>query len=251
MPADQYISQVIARYNVNTAAGTPIYTAVLAVVPLLDAWAGGQKNEIFLSGSLAKNTAISGTDVDIFISLKSDTSDTLRELYNKLFARMQNHGYTPKRQNVSIGITHAGVEIDLVPGKKHLYNDDHWLYVSRSGSDRTQTNVKTHHNIVSSSGRTSEIKALKIWAINHNLDFGSLFLELVVIKALSGRYGTLSSNVWTVLQFLANNFQTTTIIDPANSANIISNDYTIQEKRVISNQASISLRQSDWGYILW
>ena len=38
------------------------------------------------------------------------------------------------------------------------------------------------------------------------LDFPFLYLELTVINALAGAYGTLSGNVWTVFQYLADRF---------------------------------------------
>jgi tRNA nucleotidyltransferase (CCA-adding enzyme) len=49
-------------------------------------WAGDWLANIGLSGSYAKGTAVLGeSDVDLFISLKSDTPFNLEEIYDSLF----------------------------------------------------------------------------------------------------------------------------------------------------------------------
>lgn len=254
MSPDAYIFTILRRYDVDSSSFSPIHPAVNAVVPILRGWGGDWVNNIFYSGSHAKGTAIQGgADVDLFISLHPDTPETLRDVYNKLYKRMQDSGYSPKMQNVSIGITHNGVEMDLVPGIKYAGNtNDHWLYVSKSGRERTKTNVDQHINIIKNSGRIDEIRAIKIWAQNHGLDFGSIYLELAVMDALSGYgFNNLSSNVRTVFQYFAEAFPSAILIDPANTNNIISNELTVDEKRAVANQARQSMSAPYWEQILW
>src|ERR1700676_2272057 len=76
-----------------------------------------------------KGTAnMSGTDIDLFISLSEQTTETLKEIYDKLFNTMKANGYTPTRQNVSINVRTNGYAVDLVPGKRqNSYGDDHSL----------------------------------------------------------------------------------------------------------------------------
>ncbi len=254
MTPDDYILTILRKYDVDTGPLSPIHPAVNAVVPILRGWGGSWINNIFYSGSHAKGTAIlGGADVDLFISLLPGTPETLQDLYNKLYRHMRDNGYTPKPQNVSIGITHNGVEMDLVPGIKYAGNtNDHWLYVSKSGRERTKTNVDHHISIIQNSGRINEIRAIKIWAQNHNLDFGSIYLELAVLDALSGHsFNNLSSNVRSVFQYFVDDFPDAVLIDPANSNNIISSELTMNEKRTVANQARQSLNAPYWGQILW
>jgi len=254
MVANDYILSILSKYVIDTSNGSPVVTAAQAVYPILANWAGTQLEEVKFSGSHAKGTGVAGkTDTDLFISLKSNTTDTLKDIYYSLNNRMLEKGYNTKLQNVSIRITHNGIEIDLVPGVKHSNNSDyHWLYVKKSGRERTQTNIDRHINIVASSGRVNEIRALKIWAYNHGLDFPSIYLELTVIEALSGRRNdNLADNVWYALEYLRDKFVNSTTIDPSNSANIISNDLTVAEKRIITNQARISKTQLYWKDVLW
>ncbi len=254
MSPDAYIINVLRRYDVDTGPLSPIHPAVNAVVPILTGWAGNWLIDIFYSGSHAKGTAIQGgADVDLFISLHPDTPETLQDVYNKLYRHVRDSGYTPKPQNVSIGIVHSGVKMDLVPGIKYSGNtNDHWLYVSKSGRERTKTNVEQHINIIQNSGRIDEIRAIKIWTQNHNLDFGSIYLELAVLDALSGHnFNNLSSNVRSVFQYFSDELQNAVLIDPANTNNIISNELTFAEKKAISNQAKQSLIAPYWENILW
>jgi hypothetical protein len=79
------------------------------LAPLIQGWAGNRLLSITPSGSFAKGTAIrSGTDLDLFISLPEGTTETLKELYEKLFSWMGTKGYTPKRQNVSVSVRVSG-----------------------------------------------------------------------------------------------------------------------------------------------
>lgn len=254
MSAYQYIINTLSKYDVDTSNGSSVVTAAQAVYPILANWAGNQLTEVKFSGSHAKGTGVAGkTDTDLFISLKPDTTNTLKEIYYSLNDRMIAKGYTTKLQNVSIRVRHNGVEIDLVPGVQHSNSSNyHWLYVKKSGRERTQTNIAKHIDVVVNSGRVNEIRAIKIWAYNHNLDFPSIYLELAVIEALSGRRnGFLADNVWYALEFLRDNFMNLSIIDPSNSANIISNDLTNEEKRKIANQARVSRSQRVWQDVLW
>ena len=57
------------------------------------------------------------SDVDIFISLKSETLGALKDLYNQLYRFSTEQGWSPHQQNVSIGITVNGTQGDLAPGK--------------------------------------------------------------------------------------------------------------------------------------
>ena len=64
-----------------------------------------QESPLKLSLNGAPGTAVlSGTDIDLFLSLSESTSETLKEVYNKLFECLTSAGYSPKRQNVSPNI---------------------------------------------------------------------------------------------------------------------------------------------------
>lgn len=102
MNADQYLFTILQRETV----GTSMPQAVLnALRPIIVPWANQYLAGIAPSGSFAKGTAIkSGTDIDLFISLKPETRETLKEIYHSLHRRMQEAGLSPNMQNVSINV---------------------------------------------------------------------------------------------------------------------------------------------------
>ena len=250
MTGDQYVAATLQKYAVNVAAAKG---AAEAVTPAIRTWAGTQLADLAYSGSFAKGTGNNlSTDVDLFISLKADTRQTLKEIYESLFSQAQQQGWSPVRQNVSIGISRSGMKLDLVPGKIYTgYQNYHSLY-RRKTESWTQTNVKLHINTVSKSGRVNEIRAVKIWRNLHNLDFPSFFLELVVLEALKGKStANLAENVLSALRYIGNSLPTVRILDPANTNNLISDDMTQALKNAVAAQAQASAGKQYWKDIIW
>jgi len=164
MTPDQYVDSVLARYAIPRGPASPAERLGATVAGPVRAWAGQQLNALEYSGSYAKQTGVRGiSDVDVFISLKSDTTGTLKEIYESLEALATNNGWSPRRQNVSVGVNINGTRGDLVPGKVQPgYQNYHSLYLRKRNS-WTQTNVALHVDTVQSSGRLKEIRAVKIW----------------------------------------------------------------------------------------
>src|SRR5262245_26388717 len=190
MTPDQYLRTVLARHAVDVGPSSPVLQMRAAFMPLLQTWAGAQLLSVDPSGSFAKGTAVrTGTDLDLFISLKSTTTDTLQHIHNSLMTALRRAGLTPKPQTVSIGVRSANnvYDVDLVPARKWAdLTGDHSLYHRKSGSHR-KTNVARHIQVVRNSGRLEEIKILKLWRNQHRLEFPSFYLELTTIAALAGR----------------------------------------------------------------
>jgi len=251
---DEYVRNIIYKYKVPTEVD-PL-TQIFVVDPLIDiikTWAGDCLNIIQISGSRAKGTAINiCSDLDLFISLKSTTSNTLKEIYDSLYDYVSNNGIPCRKQNVSIGINYTDHKIDLVPGKKHTGNTNyHSLYRSKKGT-WTQTNINEHINKVRNSGILEEIILIKVWRKLHNLDFPSIYLELVVLEALAYKNKNQpATNFLSVLDYLAESFVDKTIMDPANTNNVISDDLYKYEKEIIAKKAKECRSQQYWESIIW
>ena len=253
MTPDQYVESILAKYEVPRGPSSPAERLGAAVAGPIRTWAGQQLNALEYSGSYAKETGVRGiSDVDIFISLKSDTTNTLKELYKSLYDLALRQMWSPRTQNVSVGVTVNGTRGDLVPGKVQAgYETYHSLYLRKKDS-WTQTNVALHVDTVRKSGRVREIRALKIWRYLRSLDFPSLYLELFAIEALSGRaYSSLADNVLYALRIMSTALVSARIEDPANTNNVLSDDLTKQEKERISGLAAQSAREQSWGKIIW
>jgi tRNA nucleotidyltransferase (CCA-adding enzyme) len=118
MTADSCLQTILAREAVDTSLTSPVRGVQAALQPMLNEWAGSQLRSVQPSGSFAKGTANpSGTDIDLFASLKSNTTNALKELYTRLFNKLKEKGYTPKQQNVSINVRVGAYDVDVVPAK--------------------------------------------------------------------------------------------------------------------------------------
>lgn len=251
MSADTYLTNILAREQVNTSPTSPVRAVQTTLAPLLQRWGGAALRSVTPSGSFAKGTAnVSGTDIDLFVSLSETTNNTLSEIYESLFKALTAGGYTPRRQNVSLNIRVGGQDVDLVPAKRQAaHGSDHSLYRRKAGA-WTKTNVDRHVALVAGSGRQSVIRVLKLWRNQKGLDFPSFYLELTAINALSGVNGTLSGNILTVFQYLQSRFANARVVDPANSNNIISDDLTATEKQAIIAAAGRALGARTWEQIV-
>ncbi len=254
----EYVNQVLNRYNTFSATFLPQTPVYQLMFQLINYWVTmhNLQGYLYVSGSNAKGTAIAGeADVDLFVSLHPNALNarTLADIYNSLAQFLRQRGYSVRRQNVSVRINHGGVEVDIVPGVKFGGNtNDHWLHVTKSGRDRIKTNIDVHITRVANSGRIPEIRLTKIWRRNKGLDFPSIYLEECVINCLSGyRFGNTDANFLRVLEYLSTNFVNARIVDPANTANVISDDLTLHEKQLISSTANFSRFQPNWGTIVW
>lgn len=252
MSGDEYLRGLLSREFVDSGLLSPVRGVQAVLEPMLRAWGNRYIEAIKPSGSFAKGTAIrSGTDIDLFISLSSATPETLQQIYDSLLQAVRNGGYTPKPQNVSIGLRVSGYDVDLVPAKRQNYIDqDHSLWRRRAGT-WTKTNVDKHIQTVAWSGCTDEIRVLKLWRNQKQLDFPSFYLELSVMRALQENPGgSLSSNVWNALAYLKDSLPTARIVDPANTNNVVSDDLSDAERRHISGVAATARTAKYWSEIV-
>jgi predicted nucleotidyltransferase len=232
------------------------YAEAYIVDPLkedIKKWAGICLQGISYSGSYAKGTALDSTsDLDLFISLKSSTNNTLKEIYDSLASFLEEHDYTIRRQNVSIRVTKSGYDIDLVPAKNDTGNTNFHKLYSKKKDSWIKTNVKRHIDIIKNSNRVNEITALKVWRNNHNLSFPSLMIELMTVEGLKYKaIGDLENNVWFMLEYIENNIESKRIVDPSNTNNVISDSMSKVEKARIKKIAKECRSKSYWGCILW
>ena len=255
-----YLYQILQKYSARDLTSHSI--ALSQLRNILQTWASSCYLGLVNSGSRAKGTAISiASDVDFLVSLTSNCNENsggLKSIYESLFTKLSTTYSNVRKQNVSVRINLNSLEVDVTPARKQTGNtNDHWLYVSKLDT-RKQTNIQKHINDVSQSGRTNEIKVLKIWRELHHLDFPSIYLEYLLINNIllnkSKDVNSLGDNVWHVLNELAKsagNPLSARIIDPANSANILSDLLTVAEKNLIVSKAKASIQQENWNQIVW
>jgi tRNA nucleotidyltransferase (CCA-adding enzyme) len=140
MTADDYLQRILAREAVDTGPFSSVRSVQSTLQPLLSCWGGSYLVSVSPSGSFAKGTANkSGTDIDLFLSLSAQCTNTLKEIYERLYTQMQNNGYSPRLQNVSIRVRVNSYDVDLVPGKQqNLFSLDHSLWRRKAEPGRKQ-----------------------------------------------------------------------------------------------------------------
>ena len=251
MTPKEYIRKIIdEKKSPNLSYYDPRLTDIKKVIRK---WADTRLSQIKLSGSCVKKTAIQGkSDCDLFISLKSDTKETLKELYYSLNDAVKAEGYTTREQNVSIGIQANGLKIDLVPAKIQAGKRNfHSLYLRRRDS-WLKTNIDIHINKILASGRQEEIMALKIWRELNALKFPSVYLEMVILEALKNKNKNQpAKNFLSILEYLSSSFLDKKIDDPSNTNNCISDMIFKYQKEEIVRKAKASLEHGDWENIIW
>ena len=234
----------------------PCLYALIRIRLLLRHWKYYKHVEsVRLAGSHAKGTDLRDSDVDIFIGLAPETPASLKEIQRSLAEHFIPYGSSLR--NVSVRVTFDGMTIDLVPARGNILwqaRFDTWL----------KTDIDKQIRYVRSSGLIDEILALKIWRRRHALRFPSFLMELATIHALSRARGDcppisknqlctnrssapksagcpleISQSFPALLHFLATDFPTTRLLDPANSNNVVSDLLTEVEKLRISRTAGM------------
>lgn len=252
MTADRYLKSILQREAVDTSSASPVINVQDVIEPIIIRWAGNRLVGVNPSGSFAKGTANdSGTDIDLFVSLSSNTSETLKYIYNSLCNVLQNEGYSPRKQNVSLGIRVGMYDVDIIPAKRQdQYSNDHSLY-RRKADTWTKTNITNHISLVRKSNRIDEIRIIKLWRNQKGIDFPSFYLELATIQALYyAPYNDLASNVLKVFSYLESSFISDRFIDPANSNNVISDDLSLAEKSLVAIEAQKASLAKYWSDIV-
>ena len=179
---------------------------------------------ITLAGSHAKGTALRDSDIDLFLRFSPGTPGPISAIQTSLADHF--HGQI---RNVSVRIMLEGRFIDLVPARNNI------LWQARFNT-WLKTDIPLQIRYVRDSGLIDEILALKIWRRRHALRFPSFLMELAVIHALIPNR-PIEEQFTSLLRFLATDFPTTRLLDPANSNNVVSDLLTDVEKLHISRKA--------------
>lgn len=259
MESNMYLQTILTKYAPRSLGSHLLQITLLKND--LKQWAGSCYLNILDSGSRAKGTAISiASDVDYLVSLSSGCNENnggLKSIYDSLHNFLKTKYNPVRKQNVSFRINLGGLEVDITPARKQSGNtNDHWLHLSKLNTWR-QTNIQKHITDVSSSGRTNEIKILKIWRELNGLDFPSIYLEYLTINILSGKSkdsASLADNVWHVINELKKDVGNPLfgrIVDPANTGNILSDLLTTTEKNAIIAKAKIAGQAKNWNEIVY
>jgi hypothetical protein len=174
-----------------------------------------------------------------------------RELYQSVEARLRAAGHAVLRHNVALRLQYTpGWRVDVVPGRAH---DDTFEYADLWASERgapRQTSLKRHVELARSGDR-DVVRLLKLWRVRHGVPIGSFVLELAVARALRGVAGMpLETRFRRVLDLLCR-FEEIRLVDPANSANVVTDDIEWPRKRAVAELAARAAGEASWERVIW
>jgi len=250
MTAHQYLQSVLKSQTLEEWEINPLREKRQEIETDMRSCFGSFIKNFYYSGSIAKRTAIRlSYDLDLCIYFRRDSFPSLYDMYYQVYEALDER-YRVKEQKVSIALENH--DIDVVPARKidddteyaNLYRTDTGTYI--------QTSIPVHIRTISESGLRNIIKLMKIWKERHDLHFKSFVLELLVIRASSGKslYGY-DNKVLEVLRYIKDNIKTVSLIDPANSNNIVSDLILVKDKEAFRRQARESLSKQYWSDIIW
>ena len=210
--------------------------------------------------------------------------ETLSEMFEDVYKYLKNE-YTKddddiskehvRKQKVSIGmkfdIDGEEFDMDVVPGRERPNNNDYndnntdlSLYINPSKRSkkedddektRIKTNIKTHVGLLNGANRTHErrvTKLLKVWKTERKNQNGgklikSFMMELYTKEAFdnSDEVSGLWEQVKLVMNYIIDNIETTNLVDPANSSNIISDSMSDTAKTQTKRDMKNTIKEVD------
>lgn len=205
----------------------------------------GAAATIKYGGSKAKGTMIQESyDLDIVCYLNSDTADTLEQIYDRAYNKLET-AYLVEKKKSAIRVLRQkssdddiNYHVDVVPGRFVEGNKgDCYLHQTEGDKTRLKTNIKKHIEFVQESGQVDLIKLAKLWKTRRQLDFKTFVLEVFVVeKVVKGK--SLKDRFNDLLEKLVKEIETCQLVDPANGANVISTIISASDKASIKAAAT-------------
>jgi hypothetical protein len=249
MTADEYLKKVLEKHRVIVGPLSLAEKAAREIAFLFERDFDPAPVATEISGSYAKGTAVRhNTDIDLLLSFTSSLKEPVAQLSFRVSQFLNGNRIPCSRKGVAWCIHWGLVSVDIVPARRQdAHSQDLTLHHWRVGG-WTKTNITKQISFVKNSGRLDEIKLMKIWRNQKQLELPSVCLELAVIEALKGKHrGELVNNFIAVLQYLAENARTMRLVDPGNPSNVVTDSLGWQKRNsisVVANQALVSAQLS-------
>jgi predicted nucleotidyltransferase len=200
----------------------------------------------YIGGSNNRGTAIASSDIDIYLKFRKSagTIEEIRFMVEDFFNdELRDSRLKEVRlQNCSIGLFFEVFKkkycIDVVPLREieNCHGDTYLYLQGNSFFDRPsikKTNSKKQGRIlIFSKAEVSIVKLLKGWKKLNGIKLPTIYLELLLRKIFNEYIfpKALLERVLFAVECIGKKIESATIIDPANTNNIISNLLTANEK---------------------
>ena len=250
--ASEYLRDILHREAVERGPASALARIDGKIAALCQAWGSRHIMDVTPGGGFEKSMANrSGISLDYVVWIHAQSERRIPEVYESMFLAFQRLGLAPIRRDVTLALNVGNVVVDLLPAKRlSMISDIHEIYSARRAAAIT-TNLHQHVLDSHDAGRQEEVRILKLWRDQNGLDFPSYYLELATQAALRRRpVGALADNVWHVLGFFERLLVPRALLDPANAANIVSDELTAAQKRSIALAAEAARSGRPWSEIV-
>ena len=250
--ASEYLREILARETVDRSPGSPLTYIDGKIAALCSAWGSRHIVDVSPGGGFEKSMANrSGICVDYVVWIHAQSDRRITEIYESMFSTFERLGLAPIRRDVTLALKVGNVVVDLLPAKRlSMISDIHEIYSARRSAPIT-TNLHQHVLDSHDADRREEVRILKLWRDQNGLDFPSYYLELATQAALRRRpVGALADNVWHALGFFERLLVPRALLDPANAANIVSDELTAPQKRTVALAAAAARSGRPWSEIV-
>jgi hypothetical protein len=250
--ASDYLRDILARETVRPEAMGDAARIDGKIAALCHAWGSRDIVDVTPGGGFEKSMANrSGVSLDYVVWIHARADRRIPELYESMFSAFQRLGLAPVRRHVTLALNLGTMVVDLLPAKRlSMISDIHEIYSTRRGIALT-TNLHQHVLDSHDAGWQEEVRVLKLWRDQNGLDFPSYYLELATQAALRRRpAGALADNVWAALGFFERLLVPRAMLDPANAANVVSDELTAAQKRSIALAAAAARSGRPWSEIV-
>lgn len=207
----------------------------------------------YYAGSFGKKTMIREQyDLDIVMYWPSDCGYTLEGIYDAVGKVLRNNWKLVNPKTVSWELPfQGGFHIDVVPGRAI---EGTYRYANLYRADKRtsmQTSIKIHIDAVRSSGRRDVIRLMKLWRHRKRVPMKkSLALELITIDGCSGvSTSELEKQLSAALRYVRDRVMDVRLVDPANSNNIVSDEWTSADRAAIRAAAEAALKAKYWSEV--
>ncbi len=124
------------------------------------------------------------------------------------------------------------------------------LYKNATPASTMQTSLKTHIDVVRSTGLSPIVRLLKVWRRRNGAPLPTFAMEIIAAKALTGlRKDDYAAALISFFRFAAQNVVGMRLEDPANTNNAL--DLSAADRLTVAGHASSALRARNWGDIVW
>lgn len=204
----------------------------------------------YYAGSFGKKTMIRERyDLDIVMYWPRNGGYTLQGIYNAVGKVLKTHWRTVNTKTVSWEIPFQnGFHIDVVPGRAIDGTFHHANLYRRDKGTSMQTSIKIHIDTVRNSGRRDVIRLMKLWRHRKRVPMKLSFaLELITIDGCSGVPTVeLEKQMIAALRYIRDNILSVRLVDPANSNNIVSDEWSDRDRSAIRSAADAALQAQYW-----